>query len=185
MSVSTPVAHRRLTFDDVLRMCEVGILDERERVELRDGVLVEMSPESIDHGNVIELLNNALGERYAGHEPRVRVCTTMYIDETNYLLPDLMIRTGPAVGWPTPEAVPLIIEVAYSSRRYDLEVKSLDYAQWGAPSYWVVDLVRREVVVHTDPRPDGYGSVERVGEDAPLSLPGAPPLRLSEVLPPR
>lgn len=176
------LAHRRLTVDEVIRMSEVGILDERERVELRDGVLVEMNAESLDHVETIEALTKALSDRYYGTSTRVRVQSTMYINEYNFLLPDLMVRNGPRGAWPTPDQVPLMIEVAFSSLRYDLGVKALDYARWGTPTYWVVDLVHREVVVHTNPSDGRYASIQRVGEDVLLDVPGAAALAAREVL---
>jgi Uma2 family endonuclease len=176
------LAHRRLTVDDVIKMSEVGILDERERVELRDGVLVEMNAESLDHAETIEALGKSLGDRYYGTPTRVRIQTILYINEFNYLLPDLLVRNGPRGGWPTPEQVPLMIEVAFSSLRYDLEVKALDYARWGVPTYWVVDLVHRQIVVHSDPVEGVYRSIVRVNEDIELEVPDAQPLAAREVL---
>ena len=50
----------------------------------------------------------------------------------------------------------LVIEVADSSPRYDLSLKSELYARAGIPEYWVVDLPNRVLVVFRDPREGAY-----------------------------
>lgn len=53
-----------------------------------------------------------------------------------------------------------MIEVALTSRRFDLGEKARRYAMAGYPEYWVVDIDQRLVHVHRDPNPDGtWGSV--------------------------
>lgn len=44
------------------------------------------------------------------------------------------------------------------------------FAIWGVPEDWVVDLVKRVVVVHRDPSEDGFGEVRTVSEGV-LPLP--------------
>ena len=51
-STTTPPT-RRFTQDDVTRMVDVGILDPEERIELLEGALVVMAPQSPDHANAI------------------------------------------------------------------------------------------------------------------------------------
>ena len=48
-----------------------------------------------------------------------------------------------------------MVEVSQTSIRRDLGPKARDYALWGAPAYWVVDLTPGELVAHAGPRPDG------------------------------
>ena len=50
MAVPQTVPVRRLSYEDVLAMVEAGILDETDRVELREGV-VEMEPSGGRHGS--------------------------------------------------------------------------------------------------------------------------------------
>ena len=152
-------------------MSEAGILAEGERVELRDGMLTRMSPESNDHAEAVERLTMLLADCYHRSGYSIRVQITMYIDELNYRIPDFVVRGGPIRGWPVPERVELVVEVARSSIRYDLDEKARDYAAWGAQRYWVVDLARCEVAVHEDPTPTGYRTVRRVGADGRLEVP--------------
>ena len=45
-----------LTVDDVHAMLEAGILEENSRIELLDGVLVEMSPQGPPHAYALRKL---------------------------------------------------------------------------------------------------------------------------------
>ena len=56
-----------------------------------------------------------------------------------------------------------------TSLRMDLGPKARIYATAGIPEYWVLDVKRREIVVHREPSGSRYESVERVGVGATLS----------------
>ncbi len=58
-------------------------------------------------------------------------------------------------GLPRPSQTVLVVEVSQTSVAWDRQEKARIYAQWGAQTYWVVDLVADEVVVHTNPIPMG------------------------------
>ena len=59
-----------------------------------------------------------------------------------------------------------------TSIRYDLGRKARDYGGWGTLEYWVVDLARRVVVVHTRPSDAGYGSVVILDTITPMPADG-------------
>ena len=44
---------------------------------------------------------------------------------------------------------------------HNLGVKAREYAQWGAPVYWVLDLPSQSVIVHERPVGDRYELVSR------------------------
>lgn len=177
-------AIRPLSLDEVLRMVEAGIIDEDERVELVDGVLVEMSPEGIHHVEVIADLTWVLRSTY----PRtydVRIQSTYPLDEWQFKQPDLVLSHRIRGRWLQPGDVVLVIEVAQTSLRYDTGRKARDYAGWGVASYWVVDVDRRRLLVHREPAQDGYRVVEEVSESIPIQLPDVDTVfTLAEVLPP-
>lgn len=164
-------AIRPLSFDDVMRMAEAGILGGEDRVELIDGVLVQMSPESIDHWDGTAELVRRLTDAY----PRtfdVRVNGTHPLDQWQYRQPDFVVAHRIRGRWLRPDDVVLIVEVSNTSLRYDLGRKARDYAEWGAAEYWVVDVVRRRIVVHRDVVDGRYSSVTAAAMDAPLPFPG-------------
>jgi Uma2 family endonuclease len=57
----------------------------------------------------------------------------------------------------------LVAEMGNTSLRMDLGPKARIYATAGIPEYWVLDVGRRELVVHREPSGGGYGSVRRYG----------------------
>ena len=88
-------------------------------------------------------------------------------------------------GDPTshPEAALLVIEISMSSFTIDTRVKPSIYASIDVPNYWVVDVVRRRVIVHRDPEADGYATqtLHRPPEALqPLEV-DVPPLDLAQL----
>lgn len=186
MAVDTSVELRRFTFDDVLRMAETGVLDPDERVELLDGVLIRMSPEGIDHfgsgGEWTQILHAA----YGSPAFRVRENATLYLDERSFFQPDFMVFAGQPFQWPTPESTVLVVEVANTSRDYDLGAKAARCARWGLREYWVLDVPSRTLIVHRDPGADGYRSIVRLDESGRAVLPSVDAtVPVVAVLPPR
>jgi len=55
-SIAAPI--HRLSVEDVYRMVEVGVLDEHDRVDLVEGVLVDMAPIGAEHEDALEWLND-------------------------------------------------------------------------------------------------------------------------------
>ncbi|WP_046472027.1 Uma2 family endonuclease [Allosalinactinospora lopnorensis] len=133
--------------------------------ELIDGSLVLVSPQSILHSLVIDLL--ALGLRGCLPEGfRVRREITVILDERERPEPALMVvRPSPAVG-PSrtacpPEAVELVVEVVSpESEKRDRERKPQLYAQAGIGHFWRVELKSQRPVVYVyelDPATRAYG----------------------------
>ena len=170
----TPVSVRKLTFDDVLEMVTAGILDPDERVELVDGVLVQMSPEGMRHADVITWLTRVMTDAYAAPiEVRVNLTRPLELPH-NYRVPDLLvIHPAGTSDWATSDKVIMAIEVSLTSLRTDLGPKAAQYARWGISVYWVLDLTRDELVVHSDPSADGYRSITRLRGDEDIPFPGA------------
>ena len=85
---------------------------------------------------------------------------------------------------PHVDDVPLLIEVAESSRVYDRSAKLRLYAQAGIPEYWVVDAVAEVVDVYRSPVAGGYREARRAaGGDVNVSPQAFPDVsvRLIEV----
>jgi Uma2 family endonuclease len=170
-------ARRRFSISDYYRLVESGILHERDRVELIDGEVVEMSPIGPRHAACVARFTRAL-VRGLGERAVVHVQSSIQLDEYGVPEPDLVVmRPRPdfyASALPTPPDVLLIVEVAESSVRYDRDVKAPLYARAGIPEYWLEDLNRDVLVVYRDPGPEGYRTARTVrrGERiAPLAFP--------------
>jgi Uma2 family endonuclease len=170
ISVSVPV--HRLTVEDVYRMVEAGVLDEKDRVELVEGVLFDMVPIGAEHDGATEWLTDHFAS-VASKSWKVRVQSMLLIGG-GYLLPDLML-VDPLPRSEQPATAHLVIEVAQTSQVRDHE-KARDYAAADVPEYWIVDLIARMVIVHRQPIAGAYrdiasyadgGSIEPLLDDAP------------------
>jgi Uma2 family endonuclease len=155
---------------------------EDQRVELVDGLVLDMSPKSPAHENGVAWLLEWLVGHVDLSRYQVRVCASIRIDPSEPE-PDLMVidRSTPRDRHATHAL--LVIEVALSSRERDLTIKPRLYAP-AVSEYWVLDLERRQVVAHRDPAEDGYRDVTVHGRGASLSASalGLDPLPVGELL---
>jgi Uma2 family endonuclease len=176
---------RPLSRSEYDRMVSLGFF-ENERVELLDGMLVAMSPQSARHATVVSRLNMLLTPALVGRA-EVRVQSPFAASDDSEPEPDVaVIPTGDYVK-DHPSHALLVIEVADSSLRKDRLVKLGLYAAAGTPEYWIVDLQSDVVLVHRDPREGGYAQATRHGSGERLALLSFPDISIptSELLPPR
>jgi Uma2 family endonuclease len=159
-------------------MGEVGILGERDRVELIEGELVAMSPIGSYHQGTVNRLNHSL-VRATGERAVVSVQGPVRLDDLTEPEPDFaLLMPRPDFyrdAHPGPSDVLLLIEVADTSLNYDRAVKRALYARHGIAEIWIIDLNAGEVEVCRQPGSDGYAAVTRVGRDGvlePEMLPG-------------
>lgn len=153
---STAAPLHRLAVDDVLRMVQAGVLEESARVELVEGVLVDLNPTGPEHEDVVAWLNRHFARPDAPWQVRVQ---SMLVVPGGYVLPDLLLIPLRPRG-ELPSVALMTVEVAQSSHRRDAE-KLVDYARIGVPEYWIVDVVDRVLLVHRRPEGERYADVER------------------------
>jgi len=179
LQTDDPALHR-LSFEDVLRMVEFGVLGPEERVELIDGVLVDMSPTGPEHSSIVSWLNRHLVIGCADSE--VRIQDTLLV-AGGFLQPDVIV-VEPVPRGSLPSTAVLVVEVSVTSLRHDT-AKALRYARAGVVEYWLVDVSARAVRVHQEPSPDGYRRVVVHDDRAVLSPPaGAPPVVVADMVGP-
>jgi Uma2 family endonuclease len=166
--ITVPI--HRLDVDTYNTIVASGALDE-QRVELLDGMLVEMSRQSPAHATVITLLM-----RHFAATPRwwTRVQMPVEVRPDSEPVPDLMIVAEAPSPNKHPSTALLVIEVSVSTQMIDRNVKATKYAHANIPTYWLIDVPARTVEIYTEPDENGYGHCERLGADAilPCSLEG-------------
>lgn len=162
-------------------MTDAGILDEDERVELLEGVIIPMSPQRPEHAGRIQRLANRLTRRLPPiYEVRVQLPLSLGgISEPE---PDLAVVRADQ-GDPIsahPSTALLAIEVARESLRKDRELKAAIYARAGIPEYWIVNLAESCVEVYRDPDPAAgrYRTSLKVSTGEQLGCPSIPELRI-------
>ncbi len=168
----------RFSSRDYHRLGEAGILAKDERVELIHGEVLVMSPIGSPHASRVKRLIRFFARRL-GDEVVIAAQDPLDLAEGSEPEPDFMLLALQEDLYehshPDPSDVLLLIEVADSSLSYDEGEKAELYAAHGVAEYWLIDLVRLAVHVHTSPSPVGYRSVvTRRRDDAwsPGLLPG-------------
>ena len=149
----------RLSTAEYERMVDSGALAD-VRVELLDGLLVDMSPQGERHARVIQRLMWLCNARME----MLRVQMPLSIAEGWMPEPDVALAEHDADPDRRPTTALLVVEVAVSSQAVDRR-KALAYARAGVPRYWLVDLPAGVVVSHTDPSDDGYAVVAPLAGD--------------------
>lgn len=152
-----PVRHL-LTVDEFLILDRAGAFEEIGRVELIDGEIFVLSPLFRPHGlTVVELtvaFRDALRKidsplvLYAG--------VSAHLDLHNLPEADLVIATKEDDDFASLSSVRLLVEVSYSSLRYDLNRKAKLYARTEVPEYWVADVKGRKIIRMSAPRDHAY-----------------------------
>src|SRR6476659_3569905 len=141
------VTRRPITVTEYHRMGEVGILGDRDRVELIEGELVAMSPIGSYHHGTVNKLNHALVQA-VGERAVVSVQGPVRLDEFSEPEPDLaLLKPRPDFyrdAHAGPADVLLLIEVADTSLNYDRAVKRALYARHTIQELWIVDLAAGE-----------------------------------------
>ncbi len=163
-----------------MAMVEAGILDAHDRVELVDGVLVEMSPIGPRHGDAVEWLTRhfVIASKDAF---RVRVQDTFLTPGGGFFEPDIIVF-APIPRGRQPDAALLVVEVAQTSHAWDAR-KAATYAAAGVPEYWIVAVKDDALLVHRSPVEGAYTSVERFAPgDVVTPLVEAPPVDVAALL---
>ena len=167
-------ARHKLDVHDYERMVLVGILGERDRVELIRGEVLDMAPIGQGHEGTVNAMTQALVLACQG-KAIVSVQNSIRLDRWSVPQPDFAVFRYRADFYlegrrPSPADVLLLIEVSDSSVRYDRDVKLPLYAAAGIPEYWIMDLQRRVVGAYKQPDGNRY-AVEaefRGGDEVPL-----------------
>ena len=160
---SLAVASRKFTVDEYMQMVELGVLGKEDRLELVDGVILEMAPVGRPH----ELRVNRLVRLFIHAVPEnveVSIQGTIRLNDLSGPEPDIALLTPQAsmdvVNIPSSEGIILVVEVAGSSLRTDRGEKARRYAESGIPELWIFILESDEIEVSRQPAPDGYTDVQ-------------------------
>ena len=175
---------RRWTRHEYERMVEAGVFPPGDRVELVDGEIVTMPPQSSAHATAIRMIEETLRRAFvAGHDVRTQL--PLGLEAASEPEPDICVVPGSFQDYRDmhPTTAVLVVEVADTSLAFDRDHKARLYGRAGIREYWIANLIDRVVEVHRDPAPlpvarlgRGYQSVRsyRPGETiAPTAAPHA------------
>lgn len=179
MSVQTaPLPIHRLDLDTYGRMVASGALDGQP-IELLEGLLVDVSPHGPEHAHVIARLTRHL----AGARAWLRVQLPLEVPPDSAPEPDLAL-VEENLADRHPRSALLVVEVAVSSHAIDRELKATLYARAHVPTYWLVDVPGRVVLVYSQPAPEGYQARAeyRIGDRLPAPVADVADLEVGELL---
>jgi Uma2 family endonuclease len=149
-SIEEPsVSLRRLTVGEYHKLGEAGILHPNDRVELIDGLLVQMAPIGPEHQFILEELNDIFSEQKKGRF-KVGPGRPIPIPDFNEPQPDMVLfktDAGTRRKHASPQDIYLVIEVSDTTVKYDSEKKLLAYENARIPEYWIVNIPARAVMV--------------------------------------
>jgi Uma2 family endonuclease len=163
------LARWRWTVAEIEKMAVDGYFREEDQFELVGGEIVPMSPMGRRH----EIIRGELTLRLARLTPEdIFVVSEPQFNLTDdtYLNPDILIHPA---SFKTPDVrgadALLVIEVADTSLRYDLNTKAPIYATHDVREYWVINAGTLSTMVHKEPSGQAYGFAQEVAPDAMLA----------------
>jgi Uma2 family endonuclease len=156
-----PVEHHRMTVAEFERFAADHPLDG---VELIDGEIHDVSPETEAHAVAVDHLHTLLRARY---QPPIRVLQagSVRLDDQSLWNPDVYVYVPQERDtddrYPHATELLLTVEVSLNTWTRDMGPKLSNYARNRIPEYWVIDP-RPGGVFHrfTDPEPTGYQTAE-------------------------
>lgn len=157
-------------------MVEDGLFRD-ERVELLQGVLVEMSPQGTRHAATLQRLNTKLVPPLVGRAD-VRVQLPLAVSAESLPEPDVAVVASGDYDRAHPTTAFLVVEVAESSLNKDRLVKAALYAGAAIQEYWIVDLPAGMIEVHTEPVSGRYTRQTPVRLGATIRLQAFPDVEL-------
>jgi Uma2 family endonuclease len=154
----------RITVDEYHRMAEAGVFGPDPQVELIEGVIVEKMVKLPPHV-IATMLIERLFPKLVPAEYSVTSSSPIQIEGITEPEPDVLVIRGTPRELqgrlPTAQEVVLALEVADTSYSRDRGVKWRLYARTRVLVYWLLDLNRRRLEIHTDPSGEGESAIYR------------------------
>ena len=164
MQPAPAITYHHLTVADYHRLGEAGILHEDDRVELVEGMLIDMAPIGAGHAGQVNRLVNRLAPAVSGRAI-VAAQNPLRLDDLSEPQPDILLLRYRddfyATAHPRPADVLLLVEVADTSRAYDRDTKIPLYAHHAIPEVWLIDVHDRRMETFREPAADGYRRIRR------------------------
>ena len=170
MSLADRETHRmphRWSRAEYERMADAGVFEPEARLELIDGQILTMPPQSTRHFTAIRLAERALGAAF-GDGFDIRSQGPLAIDGRSEPEPDIAVVTGSPRDYAHahPSTALLILEVAESSLGFDRVAKKRLYARNGIPEYWILDLTKEVLEVYREPEGEDFAHQQTLARDA-------------------
>jgi Uma2 family endonuclease len=154
----------RLTVEDFFRLDEAGAFAGYGKTELIRGEVFYMNAQHRPHARMKGQLHLDLVQALAKLDTGLGVLieATVAMPPHSAPEPDVILTSEPDGEGPVPiGSVRLLVEIADTTQKNDLRVKSALYAENGVPEYWVVDLKAKQVHRMFAPSAEGYSNHDK------------------------
>lgn len=178
----SPDSLHRFTLAEYQRMIDIGVLGEKDRCHLLNGVIRKKMPENTPHLSTRIKLGRRLARVISDDLLVLTDAPIQFPNSESEPEPDFFVTAGPDTRFdrvkPVAADVLLVIEVSDTSLASDRGEMLGIYAGGKIAEYWIVNLVDNIVEVYTKPR-GGRTPTYRartdyaVGESVPVVLGGA------------
>jgi Uma2 family endonuclease len=154
----------RLTGEQFDKMRAQNIFASNAKVELLEGVMIDMSVSSSQHQGLVIWLTERLGQVLVAQPALLMVGGVLALSEYSRPMPDILLLNFRKDYYrnqlPTASDVLLLIEVADSDLLLNKEVKVPMYARHNIVQTWVIDPAGRKIVNAYQPTVAGYEKIE-------------------------
>jgi Uma2 family endonuclease len=155
-----PVFLRRFSVADFDRMLAAGMFDDRDRIELLEGMIIQMPtlkpPHSVAICKANELLPPVMPEGWI-----VRFQLPIVVGGSERA-PDIAVVRGPIGRYlkrhPKRTDIVIVGEIADTTLKKDRQVLSALFARDRIPVYWIINIPDAQIEVYTQPSIDDTGA---------------------------
>jgi Uma2 family endonuclease len=180
---------KRFSREEVDEMLQAGLF-AGERYELIDGDLIDKMGQNPPHGAAIVNVQEWLASFVEIGRIRVQLSMEAAREDRRWTIPepDLAVLAEKKPDYqqrhPRGDEMLLVIQVSDTTAKFDLTRKAILYARAGVPEYWVLNLPRRQLVVHRQPDGVEYRSIRIYSEEETVSIEGLDrTVKVGELLP--
>ena len=185
MGAPLSIPRRAISVREYHKMIDAGVFRDDDQIELIEGELIQMSPISGPHMQLVNILTRILVQQ-VGEAGVVSPQNPIALAPDSEPEPDFVILRPECLhrtDVPTAQDVLLVVEVSHSSLAYDRDVKIPLYAKHGIPEVWIFETTSRSVSIYRDPMRSNYQRLltpDRTETISPALLPNVQ-IRLRDV----
>ncbi len=171
-----------LRIEDFLLLEEAGVLAGYAKSELVDGEVITLNSQHLPHAKaqsrLLVRLTVAIEQRLL---PLIAVVEcSISMPPHDMPEPDIVVARDTGGNGALPlSSVLIAVEIAATTRAFDLGRKAELYARHRVPEYWVIDLETRSWVRHADPGIEGYARRDSGAFGEPLAAVTIPGLAVA------
>jgi Uma2 family endonuclease len=180
--MTVQIRRKKFTVAQYQQMIKAGVLTDRDRVELLQGEVIEMSPVGRHHASCVDRLTEFFVLRLSAGA-MVRVQSPIQLGLHSEPQPDLTLLKRRndfyADAHPQPQDIFAIIEVSDTTIEFDRTIKIPLYVENAITEVWIVDLNEQCIEVYREPNALGYQQVQVFRRGQSLSLQAFPQVQFS------